>query len=52
MWVSVILGAVVAIFLGWAVQDVLYWKGYPMDHSNLIPLAILITAIGMLLALI
>ena len=50
MWISVILGAVVAVLLGWMVQDLFYWKDYPMDHTNLIPLGILITAIAILIA--
>ena len=51
MWISVILGAVGAVLLGWVVQDLFYWKDYPMDHTNLIPLGILIAAIVLLIAM-
>jgi len=51
MWISIVIGGVIAIFLGWMARDVLYWKGYPMDHTNLIPLSILVLALGIFLAL-
>tara|TARA_R100000030_G_C3158190_1_gene100005 strand:+ start:191 stop:349 length:159 start_codon:yes stop_codon:yes gene_type:complete len=51
MWIAIIIGGVIAIFIGWMAQDVLYWQDYPMDHSNLIPLVILVMALSMFLAL-
>lgn len=51
MWISIVIGGVIAIFVGWIAKDVLYWADHPMDHSNLIPLVILIMALGMFLAL-
>ena len=51
MWISIVIGGVIAIFAGWMVRDVLYWADHPMDHTNLIPLAILILALGMFLTL-
>ena len=51
MWISIVIGGVIAIFIGWMVHDVLYWADHPMDHTNLIPLAILILALGMFLTL-
>jgi len=51
MWISIVIGGVIAVFLGWMVRDVFYWQGYPMDHSNLIPLSILVLALFMFLAL-
>ncbi len=49
MWISIVFGVVIAIFAGWMIEDVSYWKDYPMDHSNLIPLGILIAALLMLI---
>lgn len=51
MWVDVIIIGVIAIFIGWMIREVVYWADYPMDHSNLIPMAIMVIALGIFLAL-
>ena len=35
MWISIVIGGVIAVFVGWIAKDVLYWADHPMDHSNL-----------------
>ena len=51
MIISIVIMAIISILIGMMGEEIKYWDGKPMDHSNLIPIVVLIIALTSFLAI-
>tara|TARA_R100000152_G_C6770043_1_gene196076 strand:- start:437 stop:595 length:159 start_codon:yes stop_codon:yes gene_type:complete len=51
MLIYFIVGAIITILICMMGEDFKYWKDKPMDHTNFIPIVILIIALTSFLAI-